>query len=316
MHLAPIIKVLYIAGWGRSGSTLLSSVLGGVPGFFSAGELAFLWQVLRQPNWMCACGLNIAACATWLGIFQKAFGGLENTPVERMRDAVQALLNKRRHGLHVLHPPHRPGPEESYALAQLSLFYRGMAEATGSRVIVDSSKVPLYASWLRDVPGVEVYYLHLVRDPRAVAFSWSREKANMSGRGSGHLPRRSTAQSALRWIGVNQIFRSFGRQHPDRYLFMRYMDFLKDPQGWMDRILSFVGEASAPNPVSASHHVNLPTPHLAFGNPGRFRHGEAVLTPRLEWRTEMPKRDRRLVTALCAPWMLRFGYPLRTPSAP
>ena len=40
MTAAPIIKVLYIAGWGRSGSTLLSGVLGSIPGIFSAGDVS------------------------------------------------------------------------------------------------------------------------------------------------------------------------------------------------------------------------------------------------------------------------------------
>jgi len=38
----PTARVLYIAGWGRSGSTILDNVLGQVDGFFSAGELMFL----------------------------------------------------------------------------------------------------------------------------------------------------------------------------------------------------------------------------------------------------------------------------------
>lgn len=38
------VKVLYIAGWGRSGSTILDNVLGQVEGFFSGGELSYLWE--------------------------------------------------------------------------------------------------------------------------------------------------------------------------------------------------------------------------------------------------------------------------------
>src|SRR5205823_1051409 len=48
-------KVLYIAGPGRSGSTVLDQVLGELPGFVSTGELQALWQrglVERRP---CGC---------------------------------------------------------------------------------------------------------------------------------------------------------------------------------------------------------------------------------------------------------------------
>ena len=35
--------VLYIGGWGRSGSTLLSHLLGGLDGMVSVGELRYVW---------------------------------------------------------------------------------------------------------------------------------------------------------------------------------------------------------------------------------------------------------------------------------
>ena len=37
-------RVLYILGWGRSGSTVLGNILGEVDGFFCAGELHYLWE--------------------------------------------------------------------------------------------------------------------------------------------------------------------------------------------------------------------------------------------------------------------------------
>src|SRR6266542_1121845 len=36
--------VLFIGGYSRSGSTLLDLLLGQLPGFFSSGELAYIWS--------------------------------------------------------------------------------------------------------------------------------------------------------------------------------------------------------------------------------------------------------------------------------
>ena len=36
------VKVLYIVGMGRSGSTILANSLGEVDGFFSAGEICYM----------------------------------------------------------------------------------------------------------------------------------------------------------------------------------------------------------------------------------------------------------------------------------
>ena len=37
-------QVLYVGGWGRSGSTLLSHMLAQVAGHVSVGELRYVWQ--------------------------------------------------------------------------------------------------------------------------------------------------------------------------------------------------------------------------------------------------------------------------------
>lgn len=54
--------------------------------------------------------------------------------------------------------------------------YAAAAEVTGARLLIDSSKRPSDAALLRLLPDVEPFYLQLVRDPRAVAFSWQRRK--------------------------------------------------------------------------------------------------------------------------------------------
>ncbi|MGI5238222.1 hypothetical protein [Dactylosporangium sp. CA-139066] len=37
-------RVLYLAGWGRSGRTLAESLLDRVPGLVGVGEIKFLWE--------------------------------------------------------------------------------------------------------------------------------------------------------------------------------------------------------------------------------------------------------------------------------
>ena len=60
------IKVLYIAGNGHSGSTLLDIVIGSNPSIFSAGELGF---ITRPSIWeeFCSCGTKISECTLWIG---------------------------------------------------------------------------------------------------------------------------------------------------------------------------------------------------------------------------------------------------------
>jgi len=56
------LKVLYVIGWDRSGSTLLDNLLGGVDGFFSSVELHKIWQEGLTEGRKCGCGRPVAAC--------------------------------------------------------------------------------------------------------------------------------------------------------------------------------------------------------------------------------------------------------------
>ena len=72
-----------------------------------------------------------------------------------------------------------------------------------ARVIVDSSKRPSYAAFLRSVPGCDPYYVHLIREPRASAYSWqSRRYQSAQGQGV-EVTRRGPLDSTLRWSILN-----------------------------------------------------------------------------------------------------------------
>jgi hypothetical protein len=67
------IKVLYIAGFERSGSTIVNRVLGQIPGFVAWGELRDIWLHGIIENRPCTCGASFADCLAWQKIFKEAF---------------------------------------------------------------------------------------------------------------------------------------------------------------------------------------------------------------------------------------------------
>jgi hypothetical protein len=64
------IRILYIAGAGRSGSTLLANILGQVEGFFTAGELISIWERGLIQDRFCGCGVPFHDCEVWTGILR------------------------------------------------------------------------------------------------------------------------------------------------------------------------------------------------------------------------------------------------------
>jgi hypothetical protein len=56
------LKVLYVTGFGRSGTTILDNILGQLDGVFAAGELHYIWDRSLEQNRLCACGEAFADC--------------------------------------------------------------------------------------------------------------------------------------------------------------------------------------------------------------------------------------------------------------
>jgi hypothetical protein len=63
--LSDRVKVLYIAGSGRSGSTILDNTLGQIDGFFSVGELRYIWERGLIEDRLCGCGERVHQCPFW-----------------------------------------------------------------------------------------------------------------------------------------------------------------------------------------------------------------------------------------------------------
>src|SRR2546423_11254588 len=74
-------KILYIAGWGRSGTTLFDNILGQLDGFFSGGELRYVWE-----GRLCGCGVLVSECEIWSEVLDDAFGADEKFDPSEMAD--------------------------------------------------------------------------------------------------------------------------------------------------------------------------------------------------------------------------------------
>lgn len=295
-----MLKVLFIGGYGRSGSTLLDRVLGQVPGFRSIGELRHVFQEGFLENRRCGCGIHFRECDFWRAVTDRAFGAL--TPAEL--DEMAAL--KRRVDRWWLAPllgwrlgPARTRRDVDAYRDVLRRLYAAIAAESGARVLIDSSKDVSHGYALRGLEDeLDLHVLHLVRDPRAVAFSWQRKKFNP---GAGRpMNRYSLLRTSAEWTAINALTR-LHRRTGARYAALRYGDFAADPGAAVDRVLDFLGEPGRPNPVDRDHTVHLAADHTAAGNPNRFRRGAVEIRPDEEWRRSMSPAGRLLVGALTLP---------------
>jgi hypothetical protein len=300
------VKILYIAGDGRSGSTVLEKLLGQLPGVFAGGELTFLWEYALRGR--CSCGRPLVECDVWTAIFEAAYGGLEGVE--------PAELVRRRRRFRSVHLPLMVVPAIRRRLvarlgdypAVVERLYGAIASTTGARVIVDSSKEPHYSWILRQRPALDLYVLHLVRDPRAVANAW-RKRREQAGLPGTEMERRSAALSAVHYAVSNGATEVLWARRPGRYLRVRYEDLVTDPIAVGDAIAALVGEPLDLRAVLPDGHRGVVGPtHSAWGNPNRFETGAIEVRPDEVWRTALPRRARAVVTALDAPFLVRYGY--------
>lgn len=319
----PGTPVLYIAGTGRSGSTVLANVLGEVEGCVSVGELRYLWERGLTENRLCGCGLAFRDCPFWAEVLRTAFGDALPDPAlmqalqgqaARMRGLPRLLLAR---GRSSSRPSGRPsgGAAATGGLAEhLRRLYAAVLQVSGARVVVDSSKLPSHAALLDGTPGLDVTVVHLVRDPRAAAFSWRRKKVQPDRRIPGYMERRGVGKSVALWLVWNAATELLWRGRRDRYVRVSYEDFVADPRRTVARVCAAAGIALDPAEPGGvfldERTVRLGVSHTVAGNPARLRHGPVALRLDDEWASAMPVRDRVLVTVGAAPLLGRYGYPV------
>lgn len=305
------MKVLNIAGCGRSGSTLLANALGQLPGYLHVGELCYIWNRGILRNAMCGCGAYFHDCAFWGRVLERSGLTTDRDTAERLARFPRAA--NRRLALALLRGrgPLELAPGIEEYVDALNRLYRALADETGCRVVVDSTKAPSHAYLLGASSDLDVRVVHLVRDSRAVAFSWSRRKMRDDTHPSDPtaMPRFSAVRSALKWsyanVGVEMLR---GRARHAVHL-VRYEDFLADPRTTIREVADFAGEPAAATPLVGDRAIRLDAQHTVWGNPGRLRTGVVELRLDAEWKERMGPLPWMLVTGLTWPLERRYAAP-------
>ena len=147
-----MVKVIYIAGSTRSGSTLLGSILGQVEGVFFASEVYRIWHPRDRTAGLCSCGKKEEECEVWSAIFKDAFGDINKVDIERMRYMRDRYILTRRLPFVIIKQYHEKIVREICEYLEITkVLYESIHEITKCSAIVDSSKSPLYAYLLSKV---------------------------------------------------------------------------------------------------------------------------------------------------------------------
>jgi len=302
-------SVLFVAGAGRSGSTLLGAMCGQIDGFADVGELRHIWVRGLLANELCGCGRPFRQCPFWTDVIGRAFGSFDAAAPVRYR-ALQRSVD-RMWRIPQLRASRGGGPfmaqARTYAEA-IRRLYSAVSETAGARVVVDSSKSPSHVFVANLARGLDLRVVHLVRDPRAVAFSWRRVRVRPEVAGGQEaMPRYPVAWTAFEWDVMNAAARNT-RTLGLPYALIRYEDLVARPGPELSRTLSEIGLGSPELAFIRDDEVRLRPTHSVSGNPSRFAVGRLELQLDLEWEITMSMRDRRVVTAMTWPFLGAYAY--------
>ncbi len=319
--------LLAIAGTGQNGATLLCRMLGEVPGFVAVGEIGRIWEKGLGEDVECSCGERFSACPFWGAVGDRAFGGWDRLdPVECHRLAASITLGRSRFphpfALPLLLMP-RLAPRfrrdvNAYA-ALLDRLYEGVREVSGEDVVVDSMKIPAHIYLLATQDRFGARFVQLVRDPRGVAFSNTKEVPRQGSRADKPMrTTRTPRKTATKWLWFNLSFEALrALRHP--FVRLRYESFVRDPEAALRVCAAQAGRTLTDHDLAflLGRTARLPAGHLVAGNRMRHQRGEIELRIDEAWRAGLPVPDQRTVERVTLPLLRRYGYtPGRAPAIP
>ena len=239
--------IVYIAGYGRSGSTLLARLLGDHEAIFTAGELVNFIDLIDSCDVDCSCGQELCACPFWSKVFQ-AF------TADSLFDQETAENQKQMESIAGL-----PGSVCGFASNRVDRYcdisrkimdsiFKQLPDHT--RFVVDSSKTTWSRSnrpiMLSRMENYDVKVIHLVRDGRGCMWSMIRgtdtgllKKAKLLKRSSFPVFR-----TALHWPIANLAAHLFQLYAPANYCRIRYEDLVVKPEQVHEALAKFLGISS------------------------------------------------------------------------
>ena len=303
------LRVLYIAGSGRSGSTILDTVLGNHPDVESVGEACHVaTEAWLSHDGYCACGKPGRECPFWTEVhrqWSRRVGTVDMAGYVKTMRAIESCL--------------RPSAVQGQMAAHYSQYLdyarltvgllAAIRDVSGSEIVVDSSKTASRASVLSMIEGVDFRMIHIVRDCRGVA--WSRKKRFRKDKRAGVAKDdqgNRVSHSALVWMRANLIVSQL-RRHlpPERSIRLRYEDLVVQPDVELRRIGSLIELDLSDLATAVVGGQPMTVGHTIAGNRMRMS-GAVQLRPDLEWVEKLAWREQATCWSLAGWLMKAYGY--------
>ena len=295
------MTLLYIAGYGRSGSTVLDMLLDSRDGVVGLSEVTHLFQYLDEGK-SCSCGDALLNCQFWSPVI----ADLKESNISDWKNI--ARITRKLEARPVWWSSLFSRNElRSYGRAW-SLVFESITKNSSVWLVVDSSKTTRRTisrlRLLRKTTQANVGMTHLVRDPRAVVNSYLKGNNIELEKGNAVAKRGGVLRVVPSWILTNLAVH-ITSLFTDKKVRVRYEDLVGDPNEQLDRIGQMLGlELLASSDPAKVEEVG--SGHGIAGNRVR-RQARQRLVLDEQWKQSMGNGKRR-VAFICWPFMKAYGY--------
>lgn len=263
------MKVVYIVGKGRSGSTIVGDFLGSLDGAFHAGELNKLWEYCLLGPHSCSCGETMPSCVIWSEVMRLARQD-ERCAWSFKHPGEMVALQHRWITFTGFAKSAMTRADSSRYIQTMNGVYDAIQTVTGCETLIDGSKWALDPRILSPHANSENRVLHVVRDPRSVATSWQKSKIMPDTQAP--MPRFGAVHTSLSW-SARVLASEWVRRNAGAAGYMLQFEHVENSvENTLSDVARFCG-LDASGGLRGGDTVEINPGHSVMGNPTRFTTG-------------------------------------------
>ena len=311
------INLIYIASTGRSGSTLLESILGTHSQIINVGEIQVWPRNLVEGGFLpCGCGVNVPDCPFWNQVAEKVNPLTQTSPqIDFFREKYNAGKTLRMSRVKDFFKKVEPSKslkekidiygDNNYKIFEALLEVAEKETKIRPQWIVDSSKDPYRLLWLISSQRFNIKVIQITKDPRAFVYSMSKEIIKEKPSNLHQKLLKMTVMKSGAWLIQNQLFAQLGKLYlsPLDYKLIQYEQLASEPEKVIPEIADFVGFSFEEKAITEFRNNKN---HTIAGNPMRFREGGISLDE--AWKVRLPNIYQNLAKLITQVKMSDYGY--------
>jgi len=283
------IKIIFLVSRGRSGSTLIQSILDAHPNICAPIESKFLLHLATK--------------------YQK----ITNWNDQKINQFIKDLYTNRKFRLFwnvnrtYIRNLFKDYHIDSFASAckVVYLSHQSMFEKKEVRLIVD--KNPLHSIFIPNILKIfpEAKFIHLIRDPRAATHSHIVA-----------LTQKNISQLAHEWLILNQEIEKLKHKTPANFHTITYEALVSTPKEYFKQLFQFLGLPFNDSILDAHQTIKQKYKTSKYLS---LAHHHGITNPISkgkidEWKNKISAADTNLINLICEPLMANYNYSFVSPN--